>query len=350
MSSEKTEEPTSKKLREARKKGQVPKSKELATAAVILAAGGALLVSGDNIVTSLRSLLHLSFRAAAGELSASPGAMLEAGLAYGVDAALPVVVAAMVAGTMATFLQVGPLLSTEAVAPKLERLDFIKGIKNLFTKKQMVEFAKTLAKMLIVGLVAFTVLRDSVRGIVGLAGRDAAATLSGTGAMVAPLLFRVGGAVLAIGVLDVFFQRWQHHQDQKMTKDEVKREHKDAEGDPQTRQERDRLRREIVEHDSVERVRDADVLVVNPTHLAIALRYDEDAADAPLVVAKGQEHLAERMRRAALESGVPIMRDVPLARSLFELDRGEEIPESLYEAVAAVLRAAWDEVAEEESR
>ena len=172
MSSEKTEQPTSKKLREARKKGQVPKSKELATAAVILATGGALLVTGEAIVTSFRALLHLSFRAAAGELSAGPGEVLEAGLAHGVDAALPVILAAMFAGTMATFLQVGPLLSTEAIAAKLERLDVFKGIKNLFTKKQLVEFAKTLAKMLIVGLVAYTVLRDSVRGIVGLAGRD----------------------------------------------------------------------------------------------------------------------------------------------------------------------------------
>ena len=341
MSSDKTEEATPKRLREARCKGQVPKSKELGTAAVLLATGGALLATGETVVADLRALFALTFRAIAEDIA--PLALLDAGLSIGAGLIVPVLLAAMAAGTVINFLQVGPLLTLEPVAPKLERLDVIKGIKNLFTRRQLMELVKTLLKMVVVGFVLYQVLRSSTRGLVGLAGRDAAAALQGAGSLVTTLLFRVGGAVLAIGILDVFFQRWQHARDQRMSKDEVKREYKDAEGDPHAKQERDRLHREILENDSVEQVRDADVLVVNPTHLAIALRYDEGAADAPTVLAKGQEHLAERMIRAAREAGVPIMRDVPLAHALYELERGDEIPETLYEAVAAVLRAAWDE-------
>lgn len=341
MATEKTEEPTPKRLREARRKGQVPKSRELGTAAVVLATGGALVATGEGVLTELRAVFALTFGAI--EADTAPLEVLNAGVAIGASLIVPILLAAMVAGTMASFLQVGPLLTMEPVKPQLKRLDVIQGIKNLFTRRQLMELLKTLLKMAIVGFVLFQVLRDGLRGIVGLAGRDAFATLEGTGSLVTSLLFRVGGAVLAIAILDVFYQRWQHRRDQRMTKDEVKREYKDAEGDPHAKQERERVHREIVEHDAVEQVRDADVLVVNPTHLAVALRYDEDRGDAPTVLAKGQEHLAQRMIRAAKEAGVPIMRDVPLARALYELERGDEIPEALYEAVAAVLRAAWDE-------
>lgn len=132
-----------------------------------------------------------------------------------------------------------------------------------------------------------------------------------------------------------------------MTTEEVKREHREAEGEPQAKRERQRVHREIVEHGILEEVRRADVLVVNPTHVAVALRYEEEEGEgedaAPEILAKGQDHLAKRMIEAAREAGVPVMRDVPLARSLFELEVGVEIPETLYEAAAAVLSAAWRE-------
>jgi len=149
-------------------------------------------------------------------------------------------------------------------------------------------------------------------------------------------------------VLDVLYQRWRFRQDQKMTKDEVKREHKESEGDPHSRQERERLHREILSQATLDQVRKADVLVVNPTHLAIALKYDEESdQEAPEVLVKGQDELARRMIDAAREAGVPVLRDLPLAHALWELEEGDEIPETLYEAVAAVLRAAWAERAAE---
>lgn len=345
MSGEKTEEATPKRLREARKKGEVPKSRDLASAAVLLAVAGAGVATGPQALANLGEMCRLAFRAAEGGLPASHG-LLEVGLSLGARAAMPLVLAALLAGTLATFLQVGPLLTFAPITPKPERLDPIKGTKNLFSQRQLVELLKNLLKIVVVGMVAWSVLRDSLRGVVALAGHDALFTLEAAGALVSKLMLRVGGAVLAIGILDVFYQRWRHRRDQRMSKDEVKREYKEAEGDPHAKQERERLHREIIEHDMVEQVRTADVLVVNPTHLAVALRYEEGVTDAPEVVARGAEHLARRMIQAAEESGVPVMRDVPLARALFELEVGEAIPETLYEAVAAVLKAAWAEAEE----
>lgn len=347
MSSEKTEDASPKRLREAREKGQVPKSRDLTTAAILLVCGGALSASGESLIATLKNMMSTCLRLAAAP-STAPATVLEFGVSQGVSAAMPIVLAATAAAALASFLQVGPLLSLKAVEPKLEKLNVIKGIGNLFTRKQFVELLKTLLKMLFIGYLTWDVLVDGTRVVADLSGRSPGFLLPVTASLGGRLVFRVGGGMLALGILDLFFQRWQHKRDQKMSKDEVKREYKDAEGDPTTRAERERMRREILEHNAVESVRQADVLVVNPTHLAIALRYDEEASEAPLVVAKGEEHVAARMIEAARQSGVPIMRDIPLARSLYELGRGDEVPEALYEAVAAVLRAAWAESAESE--
>jgi len=344
VSGEKTEEPTDKKLRDARKKGQVAKSRELGTAAVVLATAGTLTFTGPALLEAMRASFAIVLRAIDGTLVAPPGAVLEVVVGLGLRAIAPVLAAAMFAGTLASFLQVGPLLAIDSVAPQLSRIDPVQGTKNLFKKKQLVELIKSILKLLIIGWVAYSTIRDGVRGILSLTGSDADAALSGAGALVTAVLFRAGGAIAVIAVLDVLYQRWQFREEQKMSKDEVKREHKESDGDPHTKGERERLRREILEHGAIERVRTADVLIVNPTHLAIALKYDEAAEqEAPEVLAKGMDELAKRMIRAAEESGVPVLRDVPLARALYEMDEGAEIPEALYEAVAAVLHSAWKE-------
>lgn len=343
MAQEKTEEPTPRKLREARKRGEVPRSREMGTAAALLAAAAAMALSGGAALDALTELFALTWRAAGQGLAASPTAVLEAGAWLGLRAALPLLLMVLFAGTLASFLQVGGLLTFEPIAPKPQRLDPIKGAKNLFNQRRLVELLKSILKIALIGWVAWAALEDGLRGIVGLAARDAGAALEAAGGIVVDLLWRVGLAMAAIAVLDVLYQRWRHRQDQKMTKEEVKREHKEQEGDPQAKQQRERAHREIVDHAAVEEVRRADVLVVNPTHLAVALRYDAEEHEAPEVTAKGQDALAQRMIAAAQQAGVPVMRDVPLARSLFDLELGEEIPEKLYEAVAAVLRAAWRE-------
>ncbi len=349
MSGEKTEEPTPKKLREARERGEVPRSKELSSAAVLLAAGAALAASAEGALVNVRGCMDASFSAVSGQVLTSPLRPLELCASLGLSAMLPVLLAAMLAGTTVTFLQVGPLLTLKALKPQPRRIDPIQGTKQLFTQRRLIELLKSLLMLLIVGYVVQGVLASRLGGLVGLVGRDARATMTAAGDLVTTLIFRVGGATVAIGVLDFFYQRWRHKKDQRMTKDEVKREFKDAEGDPQHKAERQRLHQELIEHGVLEEVRGADVLVVNPTHIAVALRYDEEADEAPQVRAKGQDGLAQRMIRAAEEAGVPVVRDVPLARALYELQEGEEIPEELYEAVAAVLHAAWQQREHEEA-
>jgi type III secretion YscU/HrpY family protein len=343
MSDEKTEEPTAKKLREARKRGEVWKSRQLTTAGMLLAMAAVLWATGESALARLETSWGLAI---AGIDGGAAGAIraLTASASIMLSIVLPILVVAVVVAVLTQVLQTGPLFTTEPLSPKLERLDPIAGIKRIFSQKNFVELIKSSFIVLVVSIVVILTLEGSLRGVIGLVGRDAMAALAAAGVLVTRLFVRVGAVMVAIAIMDVLYQRWRYQKDQRMTKDQVKREHKEAEGDPHLKRERDRTHREIVTHGVLESVREADVLVVNPTHLAVALRYDaEGELDAPEVVAKGQEDLARRMIQAAEAAGVPIMRDMPLARALFELEVGVEIPERLYEAVAVILRAAWAE-------
>jgi flagellar biosynthesis protein FlhB len=343
MSEQKTEAPTPRKLRRARERGEVPKSRELNTAVVLLVAAAGLSWWGPGMAAALTEVLHLSLVAVASPAPERLPAVLGAAARQAVWALAPLLLLVAAAGGLVAFLQVGALFTVRPVLPQPARVDPVKGLARLFSPRQGVELLKTLAKMAIVGAVAWTTLRSGLRGVATASGAGAPALLHATAGLVGLLLLRVGVAMAVLAVPDLLYQRWQHRRDQRMTKDEVKREHREAEGDPHAKQHRDRMHREIVEYGVLEEVRRADVLVVNPTHRAVALRYDEDAHEAPEVRAKGQDALARRMIEVARQAGVPVLRDVPLTRALFELELGDEIPPALYEAVAAVLRAAWEE-------
>lgn len=342
--SEKTEDATPKRQREAQRRGQVAKSKELVTALLLLTTAGALGAVADGWVEQLRELSALVMGAIVAPRPAILLPVLGASLTLGLTAVAPVLVAMVFAAVLGTIAQTGPIFASEAVGLDLARLNPVEGAKRIVSLRSLIELLRGLLKLVVVGAVAYVTLRDAAHGIGALSGRGVEATLETAGTLGRLLLLRVGGAMLALGILDLFYQRWQLAKDQRMSKDEVKREHKEAEGDPHAKRERERVRREIAQHDLMESVRKASVLVVNPTHLAVALRFDEDGeTSAPEVVGKGQDELARRMIQVAEEAGVPVMRDVPLARGLYQLELGEEIPERLYEAVAAVLRAAWAE-------
>lgn len=342
--SEKTEEATPKRQREARARGQVAKSKELVTALLLLSTGMALGAVGPGWVEELRGVSALVLAAIEAPRPAILLPVLGATLSAGLSAVAPVLAAMVAAAVLGTVAQTGPVFASEAIGFDLDRLNPVEGAKRIVSMRGLIELVRGLIKLVVVGVVAYVTLRDAAHGIGALSGRGVEATLETAGTLGRTLLLRVGGAMLALGILDLFYQRWQLAKDQRMSKDEVKREHKESEGDPHAKRERERVRREIAQHDLMESVRSASVVVVNPTHLAVALRFDEDGEQsAPEIVGKGQDELARRMIRAAEEAGVPVMRDVPLARGLFELEVGDEIPERLYEAVAAVLRAAWAE-------
>jgi flagellar biosynthetic protein FlhB len=195
---EKTEQPTQKKLREARRRGEVPRSRELGTAAVLLAAAAALTATAGHLLASLVGVFDLSLAAVAHRSAASPTALLEAAAALGLDALVPLLVAVVAAGALAAFLQVGPLLTVEPLTPKLERIDPFRGVGRLFSQRRLVELLKATLALLIVAAVAWLTLRDGLRGVLGLVARDAEAAIAGTGGLVGRLLLRVGAAVAAV--------------------------------------------------------------------------------------------------------------------------------------------------------
>lgn len=334
MSGSKTEEPTPRRLKEARKRGEIGKSRELVAAAGLFAGAGALALVGPAITSGLASLLERSL------FAAGPAEAMAHASALGLPL-LGVLAAVMLASAAAAFVQVGPLWAAKAVSFDAKRLDPIKGAKRLVSRDRFVDLARHLLVVLVAGAVAFGYAKDVAPDLARLSRAGAVAGLWVVGEALFGLALRVGGALALFAVIDLFVQKRRHRRALRMTKDEVKREHRESEGDPQHKQARARAHREAVNHATLEEVRRATVLVVNPTHYAVALRFDVDSdQEAPEVVAKGVDDLARRMIQVAREAGVPIVRDVPLARALHELELGEEIPETFYQAVAAVLEVA----------
>ena len=342
--SEKTEDPTPKRLEDARKRGDVAKSRDLASALGLLFAIIGLVALGPSLHAALERIVRQSLALAADPFRISGPSFLAAAIET-VSGPLGAFGGGMVLLTAVVgYVQVGPVFALGRVAPKLERLDPVKGAGNVFGKAQFVELAKAIVLIVVIGWVVTSRILDSAPDLARLAGADAGRALGLWGKVILDAALRVTAAWLVISVLDAFYQRHKHVSDLRMTKDEVKREYKDAEGDPHAKGERQRMHKEILEHATLESVRRADVLVVNPTHVAVALCFDvASEQEAPEVVAKGLDSLALRMIAVAHESGVPVMRDIPLARALHGLDVGEQIPEGLYEAVAIVLEAAYAE-------
>jgi type III secretion protein U len=332
MSTSKTEEPTPRRLREARRRGEVPKSRELVSAAALFAALGALAIVTPPLVGAFRAFFETT-------LSAEPARAIASTASFATPLFL-VLFAIALASALAAFTQVGPLWSTKAIAPDVKRLDPVKGAKRLISGDRFVDLARHLLMLSLAGAVAVSYVADVAPELLRRSGAD----LGALGGCLFGLALRVGVVLALFSVLDLFLQRRRHRRSLRMSREEVQREHREAEGDPHGKHARTRAHREAVEHGTLEEVRRASVLVVNPTHFAVALRFDEQSEqDAPEVVAKGMDDLARRMIAVARESGVPVVRDVPLARALHEIELGEEIPETFYQAVAAILEVAAEE-------
>ena len=248
----------------------------------------------------------------------------------------------MVVGVLVSALQTGGLFAWQAAKPDLTRLSPLSGLKKLLGARSLVEMGKGAGKVIVVAAVAVASLGPGARQLPQLAGAPPRSVVAALGFFSERLGLRVALALVLFGTLDWMLARRRHRRSLMMTRAEVKREYKEAEGDPQHKAERHRLHREMAEQRMVEDVRKADFVVVNPDHIAVAVRYDREADAAPVVVAKGERLLAERIKQVARESGVPIYRDLSLARSLNELPEGDEIPEALYEAVAELLRVLWE--------
>jgi flagellar biosynthesis protein FlhB len=344
--SDKTEEPTPKRLRKAQEEGDSPisafASQSVAFLVAVAVAPAAFTAVAAQSTVDLRAAI-----ARAGEASPSI-AFTAAPVATAVlAAAVPILLAAGVAGAVTSVVQSGGVVATKKLQPKLEHLNVFQGIRQLFSTTRLVAVARSALFGFGVGYLAYAGLRahaaDLARTTGTLAGAIAVAS-----AVAASVAKRAAILGLFLAVVDVVVTRRSWRKKLMMSKDEVKREYKESEGDPELKAARDRAHHELLAAATIANVRTASVVVVNPTHIACALRYDEEGGDeAPVVVASGQGDLAQKIVEAARQYGVPVLRDVPLARALVELEIGAAIPEALYEAVAEILREAWEETERE---
>lgn len=337
---QKTEDPTQKKLEESHKKGDVAKSQEVRHWTVLVAAAIALASVGDSTARSIRDSLKI-FIAKSHALPADGHGILNAIWDLGVNIflALSIPLGIIILGGFAgAALQHKPLWTAERIKPKLEKISPLKGLKRLFSANSLMEFAKTLAKFVIVALVAFTILwpeRDRLATMMTVSIDDVVALISG---LALKVLLGVVAVMTVIAIIDVIFQRHQHHEKLKMTKQEVKDEHKQLEGDPQVKARLRQIRMEKSRKRMMAAVPESDVVITNPTHYAVALKYEHGVMDVPILVAKGTDAVAARIRALAEEHGIAIVENPALARALFAtVELEEEIPSDHYQAVAEVI-------------
>lgn len=337
--SEKTEQPSAKRLREARRKGQLPRSRLLSSAAVTLGGLLALGATGEAGWARLQgwtAQLFLEQRA--------QGAWQE-GLRVAVLLCGPVLLGALLASLAVSVAVAGWAFHPGQVAPKLERISPAAGLRRLLSARQLVELGKALLLTAAVGWLLGSALRDEAADGLRAAWLPGPAALTALLGRLAPLVLRVAWVVLALGLADFALARRRHVRDLMMTREELKQEYKESEGDPHHKGQRKALHRQLAQGGPARGLHKASAVVVNPTHIAVALRYDAGECEAPYLVAKAREQDALALRREAVRLGIPVVRDIPLARSLIHYDVGEEIPSELYEAAAAVLRVALGDAA-----
>lgn len=337
---ERSEAPTGRKLGEARSRGQVAKSQDLSAAITLIASVILLAAMGGWIVTSLGALMRRLLEYDGSLTITLDGALAVSKLAAGETARVlvPLMLISAAVVALAHIGQAGWLFTFQPLQPKLERLDPIKGFGRLFGKRNAAKSLVGVVKVAVVCLVAWQFLRDRLDELSALPVLSLGAAFSTVGSLALELSILLLVVLLIIGVADFFYQRWQHIEDLKMTKQEVKDERRSMDGDPDVRARRMRLMREIASQRISTAVPEADVVVTNPTHFSVALRYDADTMAAPIVVAKGVDELALRIRHLARQHGVPLVERPPLARALYKsIEVGRPVPPEFYQAVAEVL-------------
>lgn len=336
---EKTEKPTQKRVEDARKKGTVAKSMDLTGSLTILA----LLLIMPFIAQQFGTQMIQAFKATLQVPSTvlSPQTSLAAAWTSfqpGLLALAAVLGCSVIVGAGVGFAQVGVKLTPEALTPKFEVLDPSKGLKRLLSKRSLFEAGKALFKGVVFGWIAYAAIRESYPALIKLVWAHPGELAAVVGGLIVTIGTRIGAIWLVLAILDYFFQRFQTQKDLMMTKDEVKREYKEQEGSPEVKAARMQRMRQLSKGRGMDAVKTADVIVTNPTHYAVAIKYDREKMHAPMVVAKGVDYLALRIRETAEANKVPIIPNPPLARALYkQCEVGDFVPRDLFAPVAEVL-------------
>lgn len=337
---EKTEQPTEKKQRESREKGEVPRSRDLSGALVVLAGVAALMSSGESAFLHARQIfsLGLGYSREALFSDALPGRALHAAMSEALSLFAPVAVATMLATLAAPLLLGGLNFSAQALQPKFERLDPIKGLGKIFAMRGLVELGKALLKLIFIGTVLLLLLRHW-QGELQATGRGSVmAGIAQSIGLLGRSALWFGSMLALIGGIDALYQKYDHGKNLRMTKQEIKDEMKESEGNPEMKGRIRQVQQAQARRRMMEELPKADVVVVNPTHFAVALRYDDGRMGAPRVIAKGVDVMAQQIRLVAGAHRIPLVEAPPLARALYATtELGREIPAALYVAVAQVL-------------
>ena len=337
---DKSEEPTSKRLDESRKKGQIARSRELNTVVVTMTGIGGLLIYGADLGQTLLELMRGNF-VLSRDVLLDDGSMAMHLLASGklvLEAMMPLLVVLIIAAILGPIALGGWLFSPEAMAPKVSRMNPGAGLKRMFSTRALVELLKALGKFSVILLVALSVLSSDQDDLLAIANEPLEAAIMHSAQVVGWSMLWMACGLILIAAVDVPFQLWDHKQKLMMTKQEVRDEYKDSEGKPEVKSRIRQMQREMAERRMMAAIPTADVIITNPTHFAVALKYDPAKGTAPVLLAKGGDFMALKIREIAQQHKVMVLESPGLARAVyFSTELDQEIPAGLYLAVAQVL-------------
>jgi flagellar biosynthetic protein FlhB len=337
---EKTEEPTSKRLDDAQKKGQIARSRELNTFVMLMTSAMLLLMLGEQMGNGLIEMMRTQFQVSREVIFDPVSSVIhfKQAMINGVMLIAPFFVVMVIAAIGAPLALGGWVFSWEAMAPKLEKLDPIKGIPRLFAVHGLIELVKALLKFLLIFIVAVALFKYFFNELLGLGAEPLEQSIIHGLKVIGICFLLLSASLILVVMFDVPYQLWDHSKKLKMTLQEIKEEMKESEGSPEVKGRMRRMQMEMAQNRMMAEVPKADVIVTNPSHYAVALRYDQDTNGAPKLVAKGVDLMAAQIRNVAIGANVPLVASPPLARALYySTDLNKEIPQGLYLAVAQVL-------------
>lgn len=344
---DKTEKATPKKKSDARKKGQVFQSREMSASLILILMIVSMNAFGSILFNQLSGFMKKTFSEYLVNKDAFDTGILAKifidGIIVLAKTSLPLLLIAMIAGLLVGYAQVGILFTLETLKPKGNRINPLSGFKRMFSLRSVVELVKAIIKILIVAWVAYSYLKSKTNEVVALMNADLLDILSFIGKSAFAVALRICIAMILLGFLDFLYQRYDYEKNLKMTKQEVKEEFKQMEGNPEIKSKIKQKQRQMSMKRMMQEIPKADVVITNPTHFAVAIKYDAEKASAPIVVAKGQDYIALRIKQIATDSKVQIVENKPLARTLFStVDIGQPIPPELYQAVAEILAFVYN--------
>ena len=346
MAGEKTEKATPKKRKDERKKGNVFVSKDAVTAVSLIASFYGLKMFAPTILTSIQDLIkrYISIAGTKEIFLVSDIATTFVDLAVVfLKCAMPLVLIAVAVAIIVTMAQTKMLFTTKAAAPKFNRINPLNGIKKMFSLRAIVELLKSLIKIVVLLYIVYTVLVDEVATLPALIDMNPMTAMMKTGGIIMDVVLKSGIAFIFLAAADYMYQWWDFEKNMKMSKQEIKDEYKQIEGNPQIKGRQRNVQQQRARQRMMQNVPEADVVIRNPTHFAVALKFDRDKDRAPKVIAKGMDQLALRIVQVAEENDVYVTEDRPLARALYDaVEVGEEIPEEFYKAIAKILAFVYN--------